>query len=700
MSKLDRIINPTLSEEEKPDYSLLLYNLYTAFYKKKGNPYTKHGNVFGYHLKKTGVECDNLLAFHSRSNNPMPFLSYEIYYREIIGGYASTIKSDKYSANQERFLLSHMGGWRDSKSEIMELKDPLVHDNNRGVKAIRPEFSTDLSTWMYRTEKTNAGKETYVFFKENESLAMTLSKDAKYISEYIVACNYILVSKYCLEKSLLRMILGKFIENMVEAESVRMKRKENSLLPHNLEALECLHDSLAKLLSIYDNSDNIEEKDWLLARMLGWLIIGAMLREEMSLELLKNHIVRYIPNTDDNGLAEDVSTDADKRIKECKGQILKINILIPLEYNRDIYEENADNKGKAVKTHRKKPFVQSLETKEIQSIEWFLRCFQNKPIEATFQNVNSPLITDPNYIIQRIELQSTIRTRIGLSHNENTTYRLTDNDNDFQIKKIRILFTKSFIAFLHLEILAFNINGDNILRFINAFSRITSRQPKFTYRKRIKVDCESVVEITLKDIINNTIALQQHIVLSTYEGRITPYFQICLIGSCDQNEKMSFFESIRSLSKRESSKQINGNLCYVGKEPYISRFVGDRSLNIFGDTEVCGNNNLPFLTDYRNGLIKSATENYLPAYAFLVSLRLLSRKQDLSDSDLNYLLKAPFHLSDEDNIREFLEKCLLDNGWCLKNSISIIRENIRRSFDQQTITEIRRMNNLIDGIYS
>ena len=125
-----------------------------------------------------------------------------------------------------------------------------------------------------------------------------------YMSEYIVACNYQLVSGHCLDKDGLRLILGDFTEYMLDAEETRNKQGEKSLVKKNREALDCLIENLTTLLNAYDNSEDHIKKDWLLSRALTWLIIGALLRETLSLQLVKYYIVQYRPNTDETGVAE------------------------------------------------------------------------------------------------------------------------------------------------------------------------------------------------------------------------------------------------------------------------------------------------------------------------------------------------------------------------------------------------------------
>lgn len=151
--------------------------------------------------------------------------------------------------------------------------------------------------------------------------------------------------------------------------------------------------------------------------------------------------------------------------------------------------------------------------------------------------------------------------------------------------------------------------------------------------------------------------------------------QISVIGSCEN--KLKYFDSLQALSQRPSTKDIDESKMYLGREPYISRFVGDRTVCIYGDTDICGIENIEFLTNVGNGLIKTATENYTTIYAFLVSLRLLLANSTIEKDDLKYLLDAPMNLSEEDNIREFFDNCIWNNGWNLESQIENLRKRYR-----------------------
>ena len=150
------------------------------------------------------------------------------------------------------------------------------------------------------------------------------------------------------------------------------------------------------------------------------------------------------------------------------------------------------------------------------------------------------------------------------------------------------------------------------------------------------------------------------------------YLQISVIGSCENKHK--YFDSLQTLLQRASMKDINESQIYVGRESYISRFAGDKTVCIYGDTDICGEENMEFLTNVGNGLIKTATENYTTIYAFLISLRLLLANSSIEESDFRYFLEALVNLSEEDNIRDFLGNCIWNEGWNLKEQISNLRK--------------------------
>jgi hypothetical protein len=274
----------------------------------------------------------------------------------------------------------------------------------------------------------------------------------------------------------------------------------------------------------------------------------------------------------------------------------------------------------------------------------------------------------------RIELASVVRTMIGIHHNENITYILDKSKISFLIRKIYLLFTNNKIGFIQVEILSSNLDEGAVRRLGYVFSKITSHQPKLSYQRKLSKDISETITISFKQLIENIVALQSYVPISIYEDRILPYMQINIVGCCETETKYMFFDSIQALSQRASTKNIDKSRLYIGREEYISRFVGDRIVCIYGDTSICGESNKAFLTDVGNGLIKTASENYTTVYAFLVAIRLLLLRAQKEDRDFRYLLDAPIYLSDEDNIREFFEECIWNTGWNLKEKIKILRE--------------------------
>lgn len=363
-------------------------------------------------------------------------------------------------------------------------------------------------------------------------------------------------------------------------------------------------------------------------------------------------------------------------------QIVKYNLLIPIQYElKNIYKLSEE------RMEINKADVNICKAnREFNSKLWFQYCFKEKAFEKNYQMINSPLLQDETYKMTRIEMDSVVRDMIGISKRENTTYVMDKNGISISIGKVRMLFTNNRIGFIHIEILASDIDENAIRKLGYAFSKVTSSQPKISYQiKRSKEQVEDVT-ISFKEIIERIVALQTYIPISIYEGRITPYMQISLIGSCDSKDKEIFFDSVQALSQRPSIKCIDKSRVYEGREDYIFRFVGDKTVCIYGDTTICGEENIVFLTDIGNGLVKSATENYTTVFAFLISIRLLLLSSQRADYDLWYLLDAPVYLSDEDNIRELFEQCIWNGGWKLKEE----RELLLKKLDKQDIERLQK----------
>lgn len=364
-------------------------------------------------------------------------------------------------------------------------------------------------------------------------------------------------------------------------------------------------------------------------------------------------------------------------------QIVKYNLLIPFQYDlNDTYKLSEERIG------IDKTEVENCKTnREFNSKLWFQYCFKEKAFEKNYQMINSPLLQDETYKMTRIELDSVVRDMVGISKRENTTYIMDKNGISVSIGKVRMLFTNNRIGFIHIEIFASDIDEDSVRKLGYAFSKVTSNQPKMSYQiKRSREEIEEV-KISLKEIIDRIVAIQNYIPINIYEGRITPYMQISLIGSCDTENKEMFFDSIQSLSQRPSIKCIHKSKVYDGREDYISRFVGDKTVCIYGDIGICGEENMEFLTNIGNGLVKSATENYTTIYAFLISIRLLLLNNQRTAYDLWYLLDAPMYLSDEDNIRELFEQCIWSAGWQLKEE----RELLLKKLDKKDLERLQEV---------
>ena len=191
---------------------------------------------------------------------------------------------------------------------------------------------------------------------------------------------------------------------------------------------------------------------------------------------------------------------------------VKLNVLIPLNYDisdfsKSLEETIAVSKAEIDDYHSEKL---------LDNEKWFHYCFRTKPIEKNFQMANSPLVSNGEYLVSRIELNSVARSVIGLNNNLTSTYRLLNSNATFRIGMIRILLFKNGIGFLHFEVEASNIDCDAARSFVSAFGKIASSRPCFVYSKRISKTETEEMQITFKELIARVVNLQSYIALRLY----------------------------------------------------------------------------------------------------------------------------------------------------------------------------------------
>ena len=365
-------------------------------------------------------------------------------------------------------------------------------------------------------------------------------------------------------------------------------------------------------------------------------------------------------------------------------QAVKLNILIPLQFN---VEDFSKIQGDSISVS-KKAIEENRNTEA-----WYHSCFYDKPLENNFQKADSPLLQEGRYQMKRVELDAKFRTEIGIQKNATAVHTLEKCNIDFKIGKIRILFTKCGIAFAHFELNAENLTENQALIFANAFKDIVSKQPRIMYKKKISKDKAEPITISFKEIVTNLLDLQSYLPLALYGNKVTTFIQIGLIGNLDNENKLKFFNSIQALDKREKSQDIDKNSLYEDGDKYISKFVGDRTVCIYGDTVLCRPDpqNIEFVTNTTNGLLKTATENYTIVYAFLISVWLLIRKENVNDLQKEYVENVDLYLlSKEDNITLFFEQCIWNYRWNLGSRIAAFKENIQMKRDAETLKKIQK----------
>ena len=89
-----------------------------------------------------------------------------------------------------------------------------------------------------------------------------------------------------------RMPFPGFYDNIISFSiQYNKKPKPDDLYENNVEAVNTLKHHQKELLNKYVKSTDIEDKDWFLACALSLLIMGAMLRNAMSRELIEKYML-------------------------------------------------------------------------------------------------------------------------------------------------------------------------------------------------------------------------------------------------------------------------------------------------------------------------------------------------------------------------------------------------------------------------
>lgn len=289
----------------KADYSLLLINLKTALYKSEGNPYTGSGSVF--FIRKGQRDLKNII-YDAWNSQEAAFFPPNKYVEVLSLFHTSPIpEPNMEQTSQEMFWITHLAGWkrkggRPDRGAISN----LFNDKDNSSDDLRGDLCVALenSEW-----KEKDGK-------------------AKTASEYIVKCNYKIIKKYCgSRRHLLKQIISDFANNMEKAEETRNNKKQKSLIKKNENELIELRKYLTCMMEAYEQilDQASDEKDWLLSRCLSWLLIAAMLRNHLTIDLIENFLK---PNLLKTGLIE----EPEKRKKE----------KLDNEYLVDNFQENED----------------------------------------------------------------------------------------------------------------------------------------------------------------------------------------------------------------------------------------------------------------------------------------------------------------------------------------------------------------------
>ncbi len=632
-------------KDSTADYSLTLKNLHIALYERVSNPYTAHGGaILGFTETLTGQKLDDLLNQYrskGKESEPetQPFISSNDYSR-VLDLFSKTAFTK--AGSQKLFFIAHLGGWRSAKVKLSEKTDVLFNGNNRSDGGVRNEFYDDLISWKCSTDDVNK----YIFFMRNDSIGKSQSEKTGSISEYIVACNYQLISEYCKDKDVLKQVISDFKERMVDDEQKRSKRKADglkNLFDEHQGEMKYLCNSLKTLMDEYNNAIDKREKDWRLARALSCLIIGAMLREAMTCDIIEN-------------LLDPFHTRKHEELKSSFSLIVPVNS-IDLNKNNDLIL-NSD--------------------------------LPLSPISNTHQLIGSPLLTGENSpFYARYTLTNKQRREIGIHGNENRNYLLTKKSISFRIGKIHFWLFRGGISFITIQIATEKLGREQTLDLVAELCNIKVRS-KIAYCDSVAKDVVEKREITIKTIIENILRLQPLISLRMTDE--TLQLAYCLyygVGTVEDNESLLvFLEMIRNKTRSTlptSHRLEKDNEFQPNRFKHIRWAVSQYTIACVA----CENIAHPEAREYiinKGGLQHSVFNNYLLVYlnCLAVNIRLgMLRKHyniyhpsALRDSpveakiELQSILNIPLeYLTTEEHINTLFEKYLCRNVLGLQDQL-------------------------------
>ena len=293
------------------DYSLLLSNIKDFLYNDDNQQYPGKGAVFYTRwLGKGEISPEKKrlkeLIYKSLGENGMPFLNNPDY-REFLNDYDSgeniSSKSDRLGVDQLIFIGVHLGGWRPLSGWATKSKNrwdtgtlsALFNDTARqGKDELRNEFIKSLNDWG-TSPSDNDDQVSYSVFDKRLS-----SQDYKPMTEYIVFRNYELIRDHCPEarRDHLKEVIKGFYINMWQAEGKRKDGGLSSLYSEKEEKkpiVTRLCKNLKTITETYENAKTPDDdRNWLAARALTWLVIGALLRDKLTINMISNNLEPYL----------------------------------------------------------------------------------------------------------------------------------------------------------------------------------------------------------------------------------------------------------------------------------------------------------------------------------------------------------------------------------------------------------------------
>ena len=277
----------------------------------------------------------------------------------------------------------------------------------------------------------------------------------------------------------------------------------------------------------------------------------------------------------------------------------------------------------------------------------FLQCFFPKPVSSTWQLQNSRLLQrDEDALLVRFELVQTMRNRIGLHNNHSCSYMLEKERLCFEIRSVRLWFTRFGSVFLSFEIQGENIDRDDLLDLAAQLSDV-QRKNGIIYKKKISKEEEITCSFSIAGVIDRLINLQSEAELhhphKKYAAAHCLFYGTAAHMSPDDSNYFLRMLCLQRKSNMRVRRPVGEEQLYIPFD-YIKWGHDRRVLAALADLQSAGPENESFIKS-SGGLQRYVSDNYHLLYCYFLGLDFFLEKTEKECNSVIHMEAASKHLS-------------------------------------------------------